>query len=279
MEKLMKKVFETVDSEGNKLNLAVKRPTPALLNEARRIHSKALVRAIDENEGFPRSRLKEVLKKTQIWTDEDQEKLEGINKEINRLESIVRKGKGAALSAEQKEYVAEFGMKKFARKLAIDLYRKRVEALLLANEMTQLDHCVAENIADNKMYDYLTSQCTVWGKNEGSSHAYNTSYFASYDDYVARAEEVASQDARAHMEGFLNDYGKEDWRKNLPEFQLLAKYGFVNDKLQLIDEAGNIVDEDGNPFVEKDPESPDETIADFEDDAVEVAAPPKSIVE
>lgn len=284
MATVNRKVFETVDAEGNKIFLAVVRPKPDTEVDARRLYSKTKTRLLNNKEAIPRSRARDLATELGLWSDEKQAQLEAYEKEIARLEDIVHKGRKANLTADDESYISEHGMRLFGRHVALNLRRVRFERILLLLETAQLNDIIAEEIAENEMIDFLVSQVTVWGKNEGKESLYNKSYFDKYSDFISRKSEDAARKAR---EEFLNMFNENDpdWEKKLPENKLLIKYGFVNDSLKLVndkgelvdadwkrvDEEGNYLDESGNPIKDS-AENTNEIVADFDDESP-VAAP------
>lgn len=277
MATVNRKVFETVDNDGNKIFLAVVRPRPDTEVDARRLYSKTKTRLLNNKEAIPRSRARDLATELGLWSDEKQAQLDTFEKEIARLEDIVHKGRKADLTEEDKSYIDEHGMKLFGRHVALNLRRVRFERILLLLETSQLNDIIAEEIAENEMIDFFVSQVTVWGKNEGKDSLYNKSYFDKYSDFISKKNEPAARKAR---EEFLNLFNENDpdWEKKLPENKLLLKYGFVNDSLKLVndkgefvdvdwnrvDEEGNSLDENGNP-IKSETDSVEEVVADFDD--------------
>lgn len=279
MATVNRRVFETVDVDGNKIFLAVVRPRPDTEVDARRLYSKTKTRLLNNKEAVPRSRARDLAIESGLWNDEKQAKLDEFEKEIARLEDIVHKGRQAELTDDDKVYIAEHGMKLFGRHVALSLRKVRFERILLLLETSQLNDIIAEEIAENEMIDFFVSQVTVWGKNEGKESLYNKSYFDKYSDFISRKSEESARKAR---EEFLNLFNENDpdWEKKLPENKLLLKYGFVNSDLKLINERGEFVDadwkrvnedgtpldENGNPIKSED-DSVEEVIADFDDES------------
>lgn len=264
MSDKVKSVFETVDSEGNKLFLFVTKPRANQVAEARGVFSKAKLASLKNHEAVPRSKINDLLREQEIWNDEKQAKLEDVQTKIDRLENILRKGKNFdEYTKDELELIDAIGFKLFGRKTAIALRKLRFERLLLALDLSALDDVTAEVIAENQMYDYLASQCTFYGKNEGMETKFNTRYFDSFDDYVARKSEQATLDARTEFENFYNDFDAE-WQKKLLENKFLLKYKFVNDELELIDEDGNLVDEDFKPITKQEAQEIEDSVGDFE---------------
>lgn len=252
-----------VEVDGKVVKLVAVKPKADVLEEGRAIYSKSLTQLILNKQAIPRARVWSVLRENGTWDDKKEEDLAKIEKEIERLQKVVVKGKNSnVLTKEEKEYATERGYKMLARDVAIKLRRKRGERQLLLLEALSLDNIVAENLAEAEQIDYFVSKCILKGD------TYQP-YFEDLDDYKAHRDTEWALKARAEFESLVNGYD-DDFVKNLPENKLLSKYGFVNDKLELVDADGNRVDVDWNPIVEEE-ELPDE-VGDFDD---EVESPPK----
>lgn len=256
---MSKKEFE-VKVEDELVKLIAVKPKAHVLEEGRAVYSTALTSLILKKQAIPRARVWSVLRENGTWDNEKEEKLRKIEVEIERLKKACIKGKNSnVLTDEEKEYALDFGHRLLARKIAIDLRRKRGERQLILLDALSLDGIVAENLAESEQMDYFTSQCILY------ADTYKP-YFESVEDYKSQRDTEVAIQARTEFESLYYGLNIDNYNNELVENQLLLKYGFVNDKLELVDDKGNRVDVDWNPIVE-DEELPDE-VGDFDDDVV-----------
>ena len=70
-------------------------------------------------------------------------------------------------------------------------------------------------------------------------------YFASLEDYLNRVHEpIVSEAVKQYLSLAMPGLDTPD--AELPENQFLIRFGYVDDKLRLINEDGHLVDVDGN---------------------------------
>ena len=78
----------------------------------------------------------------------------------------------------------------------------------------------------------------------------------SVDDYKEKAaDEPYYFQAATELQGIIYGFRKpEDIMKERIEYKFLSQYKFINDKLQLVDAEGNLVDRSGKPLPKDEPD-------------------------
>lgn len=217
------------DTEGNEVVLFVRKPTSKDNREAK-LYSNGIAAQImlkKDEEGKPqfitRAQVRRILRDSGRLSDEDEKKISDLSAQIREMEDKLTAG----------------GIKKSeGKKLAISLREKRNELIYCLLSINELDEHTLEAEVENANFDFLVALCT--SKEDG------TKFFSSIDDYKEKAEtEPYAYEAADALKTII--YGtNEDIVKNNIENKFLLKYGYVNEKLQLIDSEGNLVDSDGN---------------------------------
>ena len=222
-EKEIKYVEDDIDK-----CLYVVKPSSKQQSEAGTIASKTFARLINDKDdnGNPtcvlRSQLNEYMRVNNLWSDEQEDKLQKL---IDSIRGKLRQlAKGNIKLSE-------------AKKLALDIRRDRIAQTLMLSEQTELDGMTVEGQIENVRFDYLISVCIL---DQNHNPMFNTveEYHKAGDlDYVI--------DAATQLSGML--YGLDpDWQKDLPENKFLMKYKFTNEDLHLVDKDNHLVNVDGN---------------------------------
>jgi hypothetical protein len=209
------------DGKTSKVSLAIVRPSAADATEAGKHYSKAWAEAL--RVGNPlRAQVPLLLVEKGIWTDKDEKELNELSNELQH--------EGAKLE----EGGLEFDK---AVKLAEGLQVKRAKYMDLAMRKNSLDNQTVEGQAELARLNYLIFACTVY------SYNVKKKFFDTFEKFQARSEEKVTGDAtKAYME-FV--YGVDyNYEKNYPENSFLIEYGFVNDKLQYLNDDGKPYDKD-----------------------------------
>ncbi len=217
MEK-KKEVF-TVIVKDKEIELAVVRPTQKQKQQSQRQFNLGFVEAV-ENGAPLRAKIDNIMRDQGIYDEDTEKERTKLIHKISRGERTLKEG-GKLLSE--------------GRELALSLRGLRAELTSLTMARTVLDGQTAEAQAEGRRLDYLISSCLVY--NDGGKP-----YFEDLEDYINRADDsdVASEGARRLA---LMLYGlDEDFEKSLPENSFLLDYGFVNEKLRLINKKGQMVD-------------------------------------
>lgn len=209
----------TFTVDGKEQNFTIKSPSLADQREAQKIYNQAFSDAVKSG-CIVRARLDDLLKEQGLWDDSKQAKFNSIQQEILDKEKSLARG-GINL--------------KSAKDLAIRIKVLREELRDLIAVRTNLDNHTAEGQADNARFNYLISACLVYSNNTENK------YFKDYAEYLSRAAEPIAIKAAQVLANML--YGLDnDYEKKLPENKFLTKYKFVDDKLRLINEKGQLVD-------------------------------------
>jgi len=225
MSKKNKISFE-VEKDGEKVELAVLKPTPGVLQEATRVYNQTWAQGV-KDKLLLREAIDAYMREQGLWGDEQEEKLQAVLKKIADGEKKLAAGK----------------MKKSEGKtLSLNLWDWRTELRQLIAQKTLIENNSVESQAENVRFNYLVSACTVY--NETGDRV-----FTSLEDYLDQDEDWAFTCA-SQMSNLLYNLDP-DFEKNLPENKFLKRFGYVNDDLALIDEKGRTVTRDGR-YVTKD---------------------------
>lgn len=218
------------NAAGEDVTCYVRKPNSKDYKEAK-LYSTAIVSDMirrKTHDGKPaflvRSQLPEIRKEAGIWTEEHARKMIELSQKVDELEKKLYAG----------------GMKKSeGKKIAFELEDVRREQFSLISNMNALDENTVEATQENSEFDYLFSCCLL--DEEGNQ------VFSSVDDYKERAsDEPYYFTAARELQNIL--YGTsqvEETIKERPEYKFLQKFGFMNDKMQLVDKNGNLVDRTG----------------------------------
>lgn len=241
----MRKKIE-VEINGENKVLYVISPTRKHEEKAKVI-SNRVFRDCVKTGSFFRSELNAVLKERGILTNEEEKVL---TEATEFLENGKKKLKAGGIELDE------------ARKLAVDMRKKRFEIIAITIKLNEHDAMTVEGQTDNAYFDALVSLCVL--DEEGNP------VFNSYEHYLDESKEDYASTAAKTLSSII--YGTNDnWEKELPENKFLMKYKFVDEKLRLVNKDGHYVDsenklinEDGryvnenNEFVNRDGERVDE---------------------
>lgn len=223
---MKKELKYTVD--GQEKVLFVVKPTSKQLSEAQLYSSRVFAKLIndkDEN-GKPtallRDKLSTYMRDVGLWDDEKEQELKDIQKKILENEKLLAKG-GIKLSV--------------AKNLALENRKLRLEQIRMLAKTTELDSFTAEGAAENARFDYLVSVCLL---DEDGDKLYS-----SVEDYKENGNAEHIYRAASELASMLNTGVDTKWEENLPENKFLKKYGFIDDKLRLVNKDGHLVDVDG----------------------------------
>jgi hypothetical protein len=217
----MKIEFTTKNQDGTDVELAVVLPSPQHRREAQVHYSKSFSANL-RNGVILREKLNDYIKEQGLWDDNKQKQADSLAKDIRNLEQLLAKG----------------GIKKSeAFRKAKELKKLRNKMVELTAEIRLLDNNTAQGQADNARFDYYVSVCTVY-KDSGEP------YFKGLEDYYDQAATLAANDAANKLAELL--YGLDsNYEANLPENRFLRRFGYVDDKLRLINSKGQLIDETG----------------------------------
>jgi len=211
----------TATLDGKEVEFLIKSPSLDNQREATKFYNQSFSEAL-KAKAVVRAKLDDLLVDQGLWDAIKQAKFVDLQSQILEGERKLAKG-GISLSE--------------AKTLALNMKKVREELRELISVKTNLDTHTAEGQADNARFNYLVSACTVY-KDSGKL------YFNSYEDYMNRATDPVAILAAQNLAGML--YGLDsDYEEKLPENKFLRDYKFIDEKLRLINKAGQLVDVDG----------------------------------
>ena len=222
MTRLFKEFKATVD--GVEQNFKVYKPVLADQKEAQKARNIAFYDAV-KSKSILRSQLNSILRERGLWDDEKEAHFEALRREILEGE---RKLEGGGFMLDE------------AKILALQIKKLRNEMTNMLVERSILDNETCEGQADNMAFNSLVSTCTflVYDSVE-------TRYFKSLEDYLERSYEDVANKAASELSGLLHGNFGNEAMKGLCENKFLLEYGFVDEKLRLINEEGHLVDDSG----------------------------------
>ncbi len=225
----MKRRDFIVKIEDKEVMLSFKAPSLDELEEADRIYASkmsSLIREGGKSRLMLRQEVDKFLKESGIWTDEDDKRIQQLNKDINDLLNKLKKG-GIKLSE--------------GKQISLDIRDKRIEIFTTIRKRQILDNTTIESIAQNERNDYLIYVCTVYAET-------GKDFWTSFDDMKNdKFNEVYAKASEISLELV---YGiTPDFEKELPENKWLKKYNFVDDNLNYINrKTGEKIDREGSPI-------------------------------
>jgi hypothetical protein len=232
--------FEGKNEDNQLVSLEVRQPTQAQSMDATILYNKKFKEYVDKGL-ILNAKLDKVMKEQGIWDDvKDQEYRELI---IDLQDKIKLLKKGGKLSE--------------ARKLAIDIKIARNKLYLMRAERTEFEKVTVESLAEQDKFENLVIVCTVYADN-------GNPVWKNVDAYKNDQSEVSYKAANHMMELLYNL--DANYENNLPENSFLRKYNLLNDKGELTDKAGNLVDVDMKPVKPEDEVEEVEVEATYEDD-------------
>lgn len=207
----------------HELKLAVVRPDYKAQQDAQAFYARTFKSYADRG-AMLRIELDDIMEKRGLWNEEKKALAEKLGKAITDNTIKIKKG----------------GCKfKDAVEAAKQIIRDRNELLNLSMKRNNLDQNTAESLSDNSRFNFLASLCTVYNDS-------GEKFFKNYEDFLEQdslGNPVPTLAGQALWK--LTTGINEDIRKNLPEYQFLLKYKLCNDKLQLLNKEGKIIDLDG----------------------------------
>lgn len=208
--------------DGKEQEFLIRSPSLADQRESQKVYNQAFSDAVKSG-CIVRARLDDLLKEQGLWDDQKQIKFNTLQQELLDNEKVLAKG-GISLKA--------------AKEIAVKMKSIREDLRELISVRTNLDNHTAEGQADNARFNYLISACLVYSNNKEKK------YFKDYSEYLSRASEPVAIKAAQVLANML--YGLDnDYEKKLPENKFLVKYKFVDAKLRLVNDKGQLVDSEG----------------------------------
>ncbi|NBQ17060.1 hypothetical protein EBU24_01965 [bacterium] len=217
----MKTKSFSVMIDGKNREMFIRSPSLNDQKEATKIYNQTFSEAL-KAKAVVRAKLDDLLVEQGLWDGVKQAKFTELQSDILDGERKLAKGGIPLLEA---------------RKIALDMKKRREDLRELISVKTNLDTHTAEGQADNARFNYLVSACTVYNDTKES-------YFKNYEDYNNKSADPVSILAAQTLANML--YGlDDDYEEKLPENKFLKQYKFVDTKLRLINKEGKLVDEDG----------------------------------
>ncbi len=214
----------TVDIEGKKVKIVIKRPGTKVSNEAQRKGALVWTQCVREGV-MTKKELKNYMKDRGIWDDTKESEEQKLVDKIADLE------KELYLGAKAGKIKASKG-----KDLAIQMRVKRGELRDLLSERMGLEGNTAESLSDNARFDYMVANCTYYDNGDR--------VYKDLDDYEQRAEDEIAFEAATTLAEMIYVVDK-DFEKKLPENKFLSKFEYVNEELSLINKEGVTVDTKG----------------------------------
>lgn len=243
MSKVNKKTFKVYKdedglwyAENNKeetrvpTEFAVKRPNRKVEKDAQTVYNKEF-RQLVTNGALLQVEVDQILRDRNLWDDTREAELKGLQKEISDSRTKLTKG----------------GSKHDAYILAVKIIKTTEELNKLSQERNAMNSSTAESQAENARFNYFIAHCTFY--NEGDKEG--RKYFDSYEKLMENEEDNLSTYAGLHLMELV--FQTTEFRKKLPEYKFLLKYGYCDDELRLktfdqrhyVDLDGNKIDKDG----------------------------------
>ena len=245
--KKMKKLDREITKEdGTKVEFYVRKPTNGDLTKAEKVRVKSWSKFKSDPDIMSKIQLNRYLEERGIWDSAKEKQKKSLEKKLGELQdSLSRPGKKKVKLSE-------------ARKIAIELRKKRIEYRDLISEKIELESNTTESLADNARFDFLVTRCSFY-KDEDKK-VYN-----SVEDYENDSSDFSFMAAAALGQLI---YGLSDsFEASLPENEFLIKQNLLEEKtLALIDFDGNYVDEDFNIVLTKEEANSPAPKVDYEND-------------
>lgn len=214
----------TVDVDGKKVKIVVRRPGNKVSNEAQRKGALVWTQCVREGV-MTKKELTNYMKERGIWDTEKESEEQILVTKIGDLEKELYLGTKAGKIKASK-----------GKDLAIQMRVKRGELRDLLSERVGLEGNTAESLSDNARFDYMVANCTYYDNGER--------VYKDLDDYEQRAEDEIAFEAATTLAEMIYVVDK-DFEKKLPENKFLSKFEYVNEKLNLVNKEGVTVDTNG----------------------------------
>lgn len=172
-----------------------------------------------------RTELYDIMVRRGIWSEEKQKELHELAQAITEAEKKLASGNMKLTEA-----------KELAMKLKFD----RVRIQILLTERASSDASTAEGQAENARFQRLLTLCLVYkdGDNDGKS------VFKTVDELLNVPEGDLAEAAQQGFDKLSDMVYKVDekYEQKLPENEFLKEWGWMDDKLRLLNKEGKVVD-------------------------------------
>lgn len=223
MNNLTKITFTAKDHrDGDKeKKFDVVRPGVDTQRRAQVHYNKAFADALGAG-GLLRARVDTYMRNQGLWDETKEQQQKDFVKQLSDLEIKIKKG-GIKLSE--------------ARSHALKMREIRGKFRELVATRNSLDASTVEGQAENARFNALVSLCLVYNDT-------GKPYYNNVDEYLEDATNELAYQAASNL-GQLLFRLDESYEQNLPENQFLKRFHFVDEKLRLVNKAGQLTDEDG----------------------------------
>ncbi len=233
----MQKLEFKVKVGDEELGYFVRLPNGKLRKEAREYKNKVFKQEafkVDENgqsTAIFNHQVYNLLKSHGIWTDEKDERLKEVSKQLEEKLRLLSKGKTDAVPTADK-----------LREMIIkEVKPLRYEQFSLLSESRQFDNITVESLSNQAEIDYLTAHSTFTELDE--------EVYSSINDFYAKASEPYTDEALTSINIIIGNSNK-NWIMDLPENKLLKKCGFMNEEGQYVLD-GALVNSEGKKINDK----------------------------
>lgn len=218
-----RKTFSTIDSNKKDVELAIISPNQNILNDADIKYHAAISKAVIEGV-MTRNEVIELVKKRGIWSEQSEQEIEDIHRQIKECEKKIL----------NKSTTEEQGIK-----IAKEIKKLRETIIEKMGKLQSYLEITAEKAAENIKDHYIVAMCTVYADS-------GEKYFADYEDYCQRNEEIAAK--HAYIQYIYHKNGLDsNFEDTFFENKYLKEKGAMNEKGYFVDkETGLMVSEDGH---------------------------------
>lgn len=221
MSKDNKLVFKAMIDE-KEVELAVIRPTSSILRNAQIEYNKTFALLL-KNGGILKETLDSYMRDQKLWDDQKEkqytELLQNLSEGQNKLES-------------------EGGIKlSEAKQIALNMRKWRLELIRLLSEKANMTMHTVEGQSEDYRFNYLVSCCLVYNDT-------GACVFKDIDDYLNKSQEPYAVEGATLLASLIHGYNI-NIDASFAENKFLKTYGFVDDKLRLINKDNQLIDEDG----------------------------------
>ena len=228
----MKKVEFTVKVGDEEVGYNVRMPDGKMRKKARELKTDYFRKEVFKDGVVFTHQLQDLLKRKGLWSDEKEEEIKTVTRDIEDKIKLLSKGKSEKVPNPQ--VLREIIVK--------EVKPLRNKQLQLLTERSQLDDLSIENASQQLEVDYLISECTYTAGDD--------KVFQSLEDYESRKDEPYAEEAGRKLSELIG-LTSSNWVMDLPENKLLIKHKFMNTNGIYLDPQGNFISSDGRPVNEQ----------------------------
>jgi len=235
----MTKKFEDFELEvdGVEVEYRVYEPTLEDQREANKVRNEAFHDALKSKAPL-RAHLNSILKASGNWDEEQEKQVEDLTDKIDAAEK--RLAEGGFELGETPVLKTRNSTEDTGYNLALEIRGWRAQRRSLLTEVSRLDNNTAEGQADNMSFNYLVCACLVYNTTDKKDQK----VYEKLEDYLNNSNDDVAFQAASKLANLMYSVG-DDSEKALAENQFLTEFGFVDDKLRLVNGDGHLIDVDG----------------------------------